>query len=566
MEDKHEQPWPPAETLPSAPPAATQAAAPPSVPPYAAPHHSAPLSYAAPPPATPYAAPPPATPYAAQHSAQPPYAAQHSATLLGWTNPFVEASLPPVPPAFAAPPLPPGPLSFSPLAIPPLPLWVAPFALAAGGAAWLLLFRVHNARANEVLVKTGLGLTRPVVTRTACLRLPYQEVQAVPLNLHELNVDTVVRTSEYQQLTVKTGVFVSVGETFDDAELFARRFPAGSDTNWRDVVSELLHGQFREFAANKGIQEVFDGRVPLVDSALSAIDHTMAGLGLKVHRLVIKDMEDVKGGTYFENRERKVAAEAKSAADAAVASAKAAAEKKTSEAAADAAEFVALQTQRTLVAEANTGVRRAEEAKRQAAAQNEAQQAVAQRLAELAATTAQLRAKEQTESLRAKDMAAATVNAETVVKKAMGDAEARERAASARLFEALRAADGVKAQGDADAAALLAKLNAQATGTAAIVASMGGNAEAAVRYLALADGTLVAIAKATADGVRGMEPKLNVWAANGGQVSDALQATAGSLPAFADAIKSTSGIDLASLMRTVAVAAPPQGKAQGELK
>ncbi|KAJ3327414.1 hypothetical protein HDU93_001998 [Gonapodya sp. JEL0774] len=122
-------------------------------------------------------------------------------------------------------------------------------------------------------------------------------------------------------------------------------------------------------------------------------------------------------------------------------------------------------------------------------AQIEADQAAAARKMELQRTVEQRRLETETERLRAEILAKATVEFESNVK-----------TADAKLYAKNKEAEAVTAL-----------FRAQADGIAELTRAFGGDSKAVLQYLMLERGLFTELARANAEAIRGLEPKITVW-------------------------------------------------------
>ncbi|KAJ1547543.1 hypothetical protein HK405_005576 [Cladochytrium tenue] len=127
------------------------------------------------------------------------------------------------------------------------------------------------------------------------------------------------------------------------------------------------------------------------------------------------------------------------------------------------------------------------------------------REAELQAAVEVQQARRMQEKLRGEVLAAKKVEAEAIV--AMADA---------KLYEQQRAADAALYAKSKEAEGNRLAFEAQAAGIRAIADAFGGNSAAVIQYLMIERGVYTQLAKANADAVRGLQPKLNVWTTGSG--------------------------------------------------
>ena len=155
----------------------------------------------------------------------------------------------------------------------------------------------------------------------------------------------------------------------------------------------------------------------------------------------------------------------------------------------------------------------------------------------------------ETEEQRSKVLAPAIVAAEIARAEADGKATAVRIAAAAQLEKARAEADAVAYAGDKAAQAAKAMLDAQAEGARNLISGFGGDARAAVAYLALEKGTWGELARAQAAALQGLNPRITVWAPDGKAAVEPLRQLGGALPPLFDALSAQTGLDVPSLLR-----------------
>ena len=111
---------------------------------------------------------------------------------------------------------------------------------------------------------------------------------------------------------------------------------------------------------------------------------------------------------------------------------------------------------------------------------------------------------------RAEKLSSAIVEAEIV--KCLADASLYQTKVEAdgKLFEAQKKAEGLQLT-----------FEAQASGIRKILEAFGGDNASLLQYLMLEKGLYIELAKANAEAIRGLEPKITVWNTGSGQEQDA---------------------------------------------
>jgi flotillin len=141
----------------------------------------------------------------------------------------------------------------------------------------------------------------------------------------------------------------------------------------------------------------------------------------------------------------------------------------------------------------------------------EAKNASLSKDAELQLNVERIRVATETEKLRASDLSQANVRAEIEAKNAEGKARAIEIEAQARANALEMEATALLFAKEKEATGLLAMYNSQADGMRNMVSSLGGNTDAFIKYTMLDKDVYEKLARANADAVRGLSPKITTW-------------------------------------------------------
>lgn len=145
------------------------------------------------------------------------------------------------------------------------------------------------------------------------------------------------------------------------------------------------------------------------------------------------------------------------------------------------------------------------------------------------------RAMVQQEKQRAEKLSVAIVESEII--KTLADAQ---------LYKARVEADAKLYTQQKDAEAILLMYDAQAGGIQKVHAAFKGDSSALLQYLMLEKGLYQELAKANADAIRGLEPKITVWNTGPSEGSDsgkAIRDIFQSLPPLLSTINQQTGIE-----------------------
>jgi flotillin len=453
---------------------------------------------------------------------------------------------------------------------------------AAGGAAWVAT-RVHTSLPNQWLVKTGAGIATARVGKSY-VRWPFQHVRVVAMDARTLRVTVAAMSSEKLAFLVPSVWTLGVADDAAAVAAFATRVPEGATARlWEEVVIAALEAETRTLAANMGVEQVFQGRAEFMAAVREKVAPVLAQFGLHVINAGVSELHDGEGSSYFTSLARTIDAQAKNKAEREVAAANKDGNIAKKEREAETRKAVAEQEAKAVDAEAaakqqqlEAGARVAETAAatklRADNARIAGEGASSKLFEERQRDVADVRLLRETAAERAKAMPGATSAAEAAVRRAEGERDAANKTADGALYAATKAADGAlyaaqreaeaaRAAGDAAAAAALAMLRARADGMAALVAACGGDVDAAVRSIALNDGTVERLVAANAAAVKGLNPQLTVWSSDGAGAVDPLRRLAGAVPPFLDALRDQTGINLAGLLAPPAAPAAEPARA-----
>ncbi|KAK4694184.1 flotillin, partial [Lecanoromycetidae sp. Uapishka_2] len=356
--------------------------------------------------------------------------------------------------------------------------------------------------------------------------------------------------------------------TGPSSEADSRRRMATGRSHVQDIVKGIIEGETRVIISSMTMEEIFKERQVFKDKVVLHVQSELNQFGLKIYNANVKELQDAPGSEYFKFLSRKAHEGASNQAKVDVANAcmmgeigEAEKRGKTRQEISkiDAATAV-LETQRksekatadaelaTTQTRLNMGI---DLAKITATRQAESKDAELQRDVELK------RAEMELERMRATDLVQATIKKESAqqaaeaklfaeTKNADGLRYKQKQDAEGRLYSETKNAEGalIKEQQDAEAryyrvakeaeAALYAEKKAAEAMTAKAEATyfakkkdaealtemakayghmsdvMGGP-QGLLQYLMLQDGTYEKLAKANAQAIKGLEPKITVW-------------------------------------------------------
>ncbi|KAK2059674.1 SPFH domain/Band 7 family protein [Colletotrichum caudatum] len=368
----------------------------------------------------------------------------------------------------------------------------------------------------------------------------------------------------------------------------------GTMLHLENIVKGIIEGEVRVLVSSMTMEEIFTEREVFKRRIFKNIQSELDQFGLKIYNANVKELKDAPNSNYFESLSRKAHEGASNQARIDVAEAQLRGNvgeskrkgEQEREIAKIYAETAVQKTERDIeraTAEANLDTRQASLSKDVEIARVEARRALESKDEDLKREVEVKRAAAEIERLRATDVVKATIQREARQQQADAEAYAIEADAKANFEKSQREteAKAYKTQKDADAQTMAefnrttktadanayksrqdaeahqysAQLTADAELAIALkraegVAAMAdayskmsgafGGPSGLLQYLMIEKGTYVQLAKANADAIRGLQPKISVW--NTGS------------QAGADGAAGSSGVDT---MRNVYQMLPP---------
>ncbi|KAJ7966223.1 Flotillin [Quillaja saponaria] len=302
----------------------------------------------------------------------------------------------------------------------------------------------------------------------------------------------------------------------------------------KELVQGIIEGEKRVLAASMTMEEVFRGTKEFKQEVFEKVQLELNQFGLLIYNANVKQLVDVPGHEYFSYLGKKTQMEAANQARVDVSEAKMKGKKEEIRVKTEVKVFE--NEREAEVAEANSDLakKKAGWAKAAEVAEVEAAKAVALREAELQREVERMNALTRTEKLKAEFLSKASVEYETKVQEANWELYKKQKAAEAILFEKEKEAEAQKAIAEAsfyarqqaadgelyakkkEAEGLVAIAQAQGEYISTLLNAVGGNYAAVRDYLMINGGMFQEIAKINAEAVRGLQPKISIWANGGG--------------------------------------------------
>ncbi|ORY55124.1 flotillin domain-containing protein [Pseudomassariella vexata] len=305
------------------------------------------------------------------------------------------------------------------------------------------------------------------------------------------------------------------------------------------IVKGIIEGETRVLVSSMTMEEIFTEREEFKRRIFRNIQGELDQFGLKIYNANVKELKDAVGSTYFQSLSQKAHEGATNQARIDVADAQlkgnvGEAERhgtQEQEVARINAETAVKKTQRDIErerAQASLETQKTQLNREVEVARIEASRATQARDEDLKKEVEVKRAGAELERLRATDLVKATIQRESKQQAADAKAYEVEIEAKANLEKSNKSTDAAayKTKTDAEAWSQAAIINAnaslqkklkeaegmmaQAKALAKMSQALGGPA-GLLQYMMIEKGTYIELAKANAEAIRGLQPKISVW-------------------------------------------------------
>lgn len=377
-------------------------------------------------------------------------------------------------------------------------------------------FAVHRYRISaphQYLVRTGLGINTVKISKKG-FQWPFQTASFIDVRPFQVNFKLSAMSNEKLEFLLPGNM--TIGPKLDTINLQRYAELMSSQDNIETTVLGIIEGETRIIAAKMSMESVFGDRSKFKEEITQGVEEELQSFGLTVYNANIQELRDTPGSVYFEFLRQKATSGANNVArvDVAEAELKGAVGSKERETAQRQAvaklELTARQAEILNEQEVERAKTELEQNKILFQRQNElarieAKQALALREAQLRTEVEKMRYEEQKREGEASVVAAAEIQASSLIHESEGRAEAMRRQANADLYVAQQRAKGIETL-----------LTAEAEGLSKMLASVGGN-PSTLLYLRMIDrNTLQELAAENAKAVQNLDPKITIWNTGGG--------------------------------------------------
>jgi len=397
--------------------------------------------------------------------------------------------------------------------------------IATVGFTAFAVLRYRIAKPSQYVVRTGIFIDKVAIDKKA-FQWPFQTAKMISVQPSNYIFDLQAMSREKMEF-ILPGVY-TIGPKDESAALmrYATFLSNSSEAERTSIIKGIIEGETRVLTASLSLEEIFSGRDEFRDHVTTRVDRELDKLGLGIHNANIQEMSDHAGSEYFqflrqraranaENEARINIANAQKDGDIAVKDRERETRIRTSEFESKAVTFENERNVEIAASNAQLKVKEAEFNRLSEIARIETEKATEMREMELLKEVETRRIAQQQEHIRSELLVKANV-----------EAEAKERTADADLYAKRAEAAGVLARFDAEAEGLRKLFQA------------AQNPEIVMQYLMIDRNLYPQLAKAMAEAIRGMNPKINYWN-TGRDVGNPINEVLKNVPASVDMLKTT---------------------------
>ncbi|KAH8684432.1 putative Flotillin-like protein 1 [Tricladium varicosporioides] len=417
---------------------------------------------------------------------------------------------------------------------------------------------------DEYLAITGAGVKSVKITKSAWV-WPFQRCQRFSIQPHDYSMNLQAMTREKLQFLLPVVFTVGPNVTKESNAPNPHHDPEHPEADHGDsllqyamllaegeakkgvsrsqhienIVKGIIEGETRVLVSSMTMEEIFQEREEFKRRIFRNIQSELGQFGLKIYNANVKELRDAPQSSYFESLSRKAHEGAINQARIDVAEAQRRGNvgeaqrqgEQNREIAKINAETAVQKTERDserAEAEATLATRKTVFNRDVNIAQIEATRATESRDEELRREVETKRAHTELERLRASDVVKATIAREAKQQAADAKLYEEQAKANAALFAEQKAADAhaykLRIQAEAqylaaakEAEAQLLRQQKEAAGLSAMAGAyadlskaLGGPA-GLIQYMMIEKGVYTDLARANADAVRGLNPKMTIW-------------------------------------------------------
>jgi len=374
--------------------------------------------------------------------------------------------------------------------------------------------RYKISQANQYLIRTGLFIKDISISKKGFL-LPFQKYKFIDMTPR--NYEFSLHAMSHEKLEFVLPVVFTIGPKDEPHALasYSKFMPEVSAEqpmqSLDTIIKGVLEGETRLESAKMSIEDIFNNRQTFKETIIKNVQEELDQFGLKIYNANFKELEDSKGSEYFcylrQNKKSQAENVAKIEVAENVKKGNIGQKEREAETRQRTAEFeattISLENKKFEEIEKSKAalqVTKAEMYRLQEIAKTEAANDVTRRNIEMQKDIEAKRQELQKEKQRADVLAATVVAAEAKLAETKAEAESIQMLADASLYQS---------QKEALAKQMLYEV--QAKGLRDLAASFGGNSHALIQFLMLEKNLYPELAKANAEAIQGLQPKIHIW-------------------------------------------------------
>lgn len=422
------------------------------------------------------------------------------------------------------------------------------------GLTGLAFTRYRTSKANEWLVRTGLGI-KDIQIGKKFFQWPFQNIAYI--NMNPVSYKFKINAMSKEKMNFEFPSVFTVGPKNDSESLikYSRYILNQSTEDIDRLIEGIFEGESRTAASNLPIEDIFTGRTNFKNEIVKKVQEHIDQFGLEIYNANIEELKDSESSNYFISLSQKIKAEAENRAKVEVA-------------------------EQNKLGEIGSKEREGETRQRTSIIESETTQVENQRKQEIIKSTAELekiraeqdfiikqamikaenealitklslekevevkRSLMEIEKQRASDLSSTQVKAEMEAKKAEGESKSIKIKADAQLYSEQKNAEAKLYAKQKEAEGINAIYSAQAEGFKKLIDSFGGNPQALISYTMMDKGIYEKLAESNAKAIQGLNPKITVWTHDASKGMEPIQNLAKGVIPLLDTIENQTGYKL----------------------
>ena len=414
------------------------------------------------------------------------------------------------------------------------------------GVAGFLLSRYKTSRSNEWLVRTGLGV-KDIQIGKKFIQWPFQNIDCVNMSPASYKFSVNAMSKEKMEFNFPAVFTIGPKNSQDSLTNFSRYLLNQEEEEVNNLIRGIIEGETRTMSANLAIEEIFTGRTEFKKDIVENVQKQLDQYGLEIYNANIEELKDGDQSNYFKSLSQRIKSEAENRAKTEVAEQNKKGEIGVKEREGETRQQISIieadttlvenqRQEQILKSKAELEKTRAEQNLIITHAKIKADNEALIKRMELEKDVEIKRAHMELEKQRATDFSTVQVKAEIDAKKAEGESSSQKILADANLYSSMKETEAKLFAKIKEAEGIEAIYRAQAEGLNKLIESFGGNSQALISYTMIDKGIYENLAKANADAIKGLNPKITVWTHDPNQAMAPIQNLAKSIIPMLDTI------------------------------